>query len=143
MSFMRKGFLKSTLASESRAYGFTIAFWGSGALLIKAHDLPTALEIFSYGAGAILGFGILTWWAYKRTFGVIEYEESDILALSMMHYIGALLPIGLTYYLAQLPSPYAFLLSGAVVSIGYNFGMMVEEELSEEAAKLERKVVRS
>lgn len=140
---MKEGFLRSTLAKESRAYGFTIAFWGSGALLIKAHDLPTLLEALSYGAGAIFGFGLLALWAYKRTLGAAEYEENNLLVFSMMHYIGALLPVCATYYIAQLPSPQAFLLAGAVVSVGYNFGMLAEEVLSEEAVKLEKKLIGS
>lgn len=141
--YMRKDFLRSALAKESRAYGFTIAFWGSGALLIKAHDLPNLLEAFSYGTGAILGFGLMAFWAYRRTLGAAEYEENDLLVLSMLHYIGSLLPIGLTYFISQLPSPQAFLLSGAVVSVGYNFGMIAEEVLCEEAAKLEEKLIRN
>ncbi len=139
---MDNGFLRSNLANESRAYGFTIAFWGSGALLIKAHDLPTLLEALSYGTGAILGFGIMVLWAYQRTLGSADYEENDLLVFSMLHFVGSLLPVALTYFIAQLPSPQAFLIAGAVVSVGYNFGMLVEEVLSEEAVKLEERLIR-
>ncbi len=138
---MKDGFLRSALANESRAYGFTIAFWGSGALLIKAHELPTLLEALSYGTGAILGFGLMALWAYRRSTGASGDEENELLIFSMLHFIGALLPVGITYYTSQLSSPHAFLVTGAIVSVGYNFGMIVEETLSEEAARIERKLI--
>lgn len=139
---MTKGFLQDTLAKESRAYGFTIAFWGSGAMLIKSNGMPGLLEALSYGGGAVLGFALLTFYVYRNAFGSVNEKGSEILALSMVHYISALVPIIGAYYLKDLPGLYAFLAAGMFTSIGYNLGMVVEEKLSERAGRLEKKIVK-
>lgn len=137
---MRRNFLRSTLAGESRAYGFTIAFWGSGTLLVKYNGLPTLERALLYGIGALTGFGLLTLYAYRSNLSEADEEDSDIMALSMIHYLGALLPITATYYTGQIPNPYNFFLTGLSVSILYNLGMLAEEFLSEEGLKLENKL---
>lgn len=136
---MRANFLKSTLAQESRAYGFTIAFWGSGALLIKEAGLPTLLEALSYGGGAVLGFAALTVLVYGSALKKAEYEDDSIVVLGMVHYLAALVPVIIAHYLAQLPAPQSFLLTGFAVSTTYNLGMLIEESISEEAEKFEKK----
>ena len=134
-------FLRSTLEKESRAYGFTIAFWGSGAMLIAEQGLPNLLEALSYGGGAVLGFGLLTLVAYRRALDQPQVEDERVMILGMVHYIAALLPIILAAYFAKMVSPWSFLLAGASASISYNLGMLVEEALSEKAKKLERKIL--
>ncbi len=140
---MRNNFLRSTLAKESRAYGFTIAFWGSGAALIKAFGLPTLIEALSYGFGAVLGFGILSIIAYRKALGTPDYEEKDIMVLSMVHYIAALIPVAAAFQLNFLGPVKAHLATGMAASLLYNLGMVFEEFISEEAMALERKLVRS
>jgi len=134
---MNRNLLRSVLLGESRAYGFTIAFWGSGALLIKQFGLPTLVEILSYGGGAVAGFGILAVWAYSRPFQPAETEETKYIVISMIHYLAALAPIIATHYYTRLGAPEAFALAGVSVSILYNMLMLVEEWISEEAEKLE------
>ncbi|PSG98666.1 MAG: hypothetical protein BRC29_00895 [Nanohaloarchaea archaeon SW_7_43_1] len=136
---MRKNFLRSTLANESKAYGFTIAFWGSGALLVNySGGLPTVVEALMYGLGAITGFAALILYSYRNTFSEIEYEESDVMVLSMVHYVAALLPVAMTYYTGRIEPPYNFLITGFSVSMLYNLGMILEEILSEKGRKLEQ-----
>ncbi|PSH01394.1 MAG: hypothetical protein BRC26_03590 [Nanohaloarchaea archaeon QH_8_44_6] len=139
---MRKNFLRETLANESKAYGFTIAFWGSGALLVNYSGLPVLSEALMYGIGAITGFGILTLYSYRSTFSEIEYEESEVMVLSMVHYVAALLPVAVTYYTGRIEPPYNFFVTGFCVSLLYNLGMIAEEILSEKGRKLEQKLYR-
>ena len=138
---MDRNFLRSTLARESRAYGFTIAFWGSGTMLIAEAGLPSLLEALSYGGGAVIGFGLLTLIAYHRALGPVNYDESEVMILGMVHYIGALLPIVLAAYFAKMGSPWNFFLTGVSASVVYNLGMLVEEALSENAERFERKLM--
>lgn len=137
---VKRNFLRSTLASESRAYGFTIAFWGSGALLINYNGLPVLQEALMYGFGAITGFAVLTVYSYGNTLSQAKYEESDLMVLSMIHYIAALLPVIATSITGKISSPYNFFLTGVSVSILYNLGMIVEELVSEKGYRLERKL---
>lgn len=137
---MRKNFLRETLASESKAYGFTIAFWGSGVLLVNYSGMPALHQALMYGLGAITGFAALTLYSYRSGFSEVNYEESDVMVLSMVHYVAALLPIAVTYYTGRLQSPYNFFITGFCVSMLYNLGMIVEEILSEKGKALENKL---
>lgn len=137
---MRRNFLREALVNESRAYGFTIAFWGSGALLVKYNGLPILSEALLYGIGALTGFAVLTLYAYRSTLNQVDSGEEDIMALSMIHYLGALLPITATYYTGRIESPYNFFITGMAVSLLYNLGMLAEELLTEEGRKLEEKL---
>jgi hypothetical protein len=139
---MRKDFLRSMLAQESRAYGFTLAFWGSGALLIDNFGMPLLNEILLYTGGAIAGFGFLTLLAFRQAFSTVENEETQYLVFSMVHFLSALAPILITSYLVQLRAAYAFFLAGLSVSVVYNLMMLVEDRLSRHAMRLERKLVK-
>ena len=133
-------YLRSLLVGESKAYGFTIAFWGSGAMLINQHGIPNLTEALSFGFGAVLGFGILTIIAFQGAFNHPKSTESEYLVLSTIHYIAALLPIIATSLIASnisgLPS---FLLAGASVSLIFNSSMLIENYLSKELYTIEKK----
>lgn len=134
---MNRDFLRSALEKESRAYGFTIAFWGSGAMLISEHGLPNMLEALSYGGGAVLGFGLLTALAYHRALGEPEHENDKIMILGMVHYFAALVPIVVAAYFAKIDISWiSFGATGLFASVGYNLGMLVEEALSEKIKKI-------
>jgi len=139
---MRKEFLRSILAQESRAYGFTLSFWGSGALLIGKFGVPNLLEILLYVFGAVIGFGILAIIAFRQAFSTVEYEEPQYLVLSMIHYIAALAPIIITNYLLTLDHYIAFVLSGVTVSTVYNLLMLAEERVSRKALKIEKRLLK-
>lgn len=133
-------FLRSALVNESRAYGFTIAFWGSGAMLIKAHGLPVLSEALLYGLGAVVGFGLMALLAYRSPLTRAEEKGEEVVSLGMVHFFAALLPMIAAYHLSQLSAIYAFFLSGISVTSLYNIGMIVEEQLSEKALRLERNI---
>jgi hypothetical protein len=138
---MDSSFLRSILAGESRAYGFTIAFWGSGILLIQAYGMPQLPEILGYGFGAVAGFGLISVLAFRQAFNTVEYERPQYLVLSMVHYLAALAPIVVTNYLTWLEPMHAFFFSGMAVSVVYNLVMLVEEYLAEEARILEERLI--
>jgi hypothetical protein len=127
-----RGYLRSILTGESRAYGFTIAFWGSGATLIKANGLPEIQQALLYGVGAVLGFGVLTLAVLR------EEEESSpgnesYLILGALHYIASLVPITLVYLAVNsgIPELSQFLLSGLIVSFTYNILAVLEGDIAE------------
>jgi hypothetical protein len=137
---VKHNYLKSVLVGESRAYGFTIAFWGSGAALIQAFGVPGFLQIISYAFGAVIGFGLITLYAFRKTLSAAKYERPDQMVLGMVHYLASIAPILLTMGFTFLGEEVAFLLSGINVPVVYNLLMVVEEVLSEEAAALEQKL---
>lgn len=127
---MAEDYLRSMLAGESRAYGFTIAFWGSGALLINEFGAPDITLALSYGFGAVLGFGLLA----LATFRSRNAESSDqaLLVLSTMHYLSALMPMVFTHLAIQqgLSTELTFLIAGMSVSVLYNLLAVIEEDVA-------------
>lgn len=133
--------LQSILVTESRAYGFTIAFWGSGAILINAFGIPAPVEAFMYALGAIAGFGLVSLIAFSSLFETAESEDADYLVLSMIHYLASLGPIIVTYFLTGLTDWIAFFLAGASVSLVYNLLQLMEEFVSEEVKRMEENLL--
>jgi hypothetical protein len=128
---MREQYLQSMLAGESRAYGFTVAFWGSGALLINQFGAPNILQALSYGFGAVLGFGLLAFATMKGADS--EKSEDTFMVLSTVHYLSALMPMIFTHLAIQLNfgSIPTFLIGGASVSMLYNLLAVLEEDIAE------------
>jgi len=129
----RRKQLKYLLAGESRAYGFTIAFWGSGALLINNFGAPNFIEAFSYGAGAVTGFGVLALLAFKQISEDLKSPKYTALVLSSVHYIASLIPFIITQIIIEnISNPStAFFLSGISVSATYNALSVLEEDIAE------------
>ena len=140
----QKNFLKETLTKESRAYGFTIAFWGSGAVLINQTGLPNLFQALLYGLGAVTGFGLLTLYAYRSALKPANIEEkSELMILGMVHYIAALVPMAAAAYTAKIGQPANFFLTGISATVLYNLGMVVEQRLTEQGAAFEKKMIES
>ncbi len=141
---MNKDLLRSILMQESRAYGFTIAFWGSGAILIGTFGVPSIGGVLAYGSGAVIGFGIISLIAFERALGDVEKPQQKYLVLSMVHYLAALAPILLTYLyvgVIGLGLMESFFLAGLSVSITYNLFMIAEEYLSERVRHVEKRLI--
>ncbi|MFP4229630.1 MAG: hypothetical protein ACLFRK_00640 [Candidatus Nanohaloarchaea archaeon] len=128
---MADEYLRSMLAGESRAYGFTIAFWGSGALLINQFGPPNIIQALSFGFGAVLGFGILAFATLKDS--KTDSSEQAVMVLSTVHYLSALMPMLVTHGAVQLKmgAAYTFLISGMSVSLLYNLFAVLEEDIAE------------
>ena len=128
-----KDVLRNLLIGESRAYGFTIAFWGSGSMLIREFGLPTFGEAIVYGTGAITGFGILAIIAFESSLTRFEDEKGSTVVLSMFHFMAALLPIIAAHLLVSaFSNPItAFFTTGLSVSIVYNSLSVIEDDMAE------------
>jgi len=141
---MKKSFLRDVLTGESRAYGFTIAFWGSGQALVYHSGSILPENVFIYGLGAVTGFSIMAYFAFREALRPASYEDSDYMVMSMMHYLAALLPIALAYLYGNfMQGNVLFFATGASVSLTYNIAMIAEELFSEEAHYLENKLINS
>ena len=51
--------LSTLLVASSAPYGYTLAIWSSGALLLRSHGVPHPAEVFVFVAGAIGAFNLL------------------------------------------------------------------------------------
>lgn len=119
------------LAGESRAYGFTIGFWGSGAVLIHNFGVPGVFNAMMYGLGAVTGFGVLALTIFGPT-SQVKRADSQYLSLASIHYLASLAPMLVAGLLARtLPAAPAFFIGGLSVSLVYNLLSLFEEEISE------------
>lgn len=132
-SFMvdNRSHLRSMLSGESRAYGFTIAFWGSGAVLINSFGAPHILLALCFGFGAVMGFGLLALTTLKGEDPVDDNEDA-MLVLSTIHYLSALGPMVVTHLLTglDLSTWIIFLASGVSVSITHNLLSLLEYDIA-------------
>ena len=48
--------LATVVAASALPYGYTLAIWGSGAVLVRTRGAPSRAEAFIFAAGAIAGF---------------------------------------------------------------------------------------
>jgi hypothetical protein len=53
--------LATVVAASAVPYGYTLAIWGSGAVLLRSLGAPTAAEVFIFAAGASAGFYFVGW----------------------------------------------------------------------------------
>lgn len=136
-------FVRQLLVDEAFAYGFTIAFWGSGVLLIDAFGIPGVQGVFAYAAGTVSGFGALAVATFGGPIQTVEHDTApEYLVLTAIHYLSALVPIGATHLLvtAGLGELVTLFLAGAAVSVGYNISATLEKALSEALRRVERRV---
>lgn len=124
-------YMRSMISGESRAYGFTIAFWGSGALLINEFGAPDLSLALSFGFGAVLGFAVLALSLFG-TKSQAQTEDKAILVLATIHYLSALAPMIFTHLIIQtdFPTELKFLLGGMGVSVLYNVLSIIEEDIA-------------
>lgn len=127
----KKAFLRNILVGESKAYGFTIAFWGSGTAIVSVHGIPDIWGILALAFGAVLGFGLISIFAFGSPLHKTELHEDELLVGSMIHYIAALAPIVVSYVLVSVwDNLLGFLIAGVLISMLYNSLMILENIIS-------------
>ncbi|WP_276271195.1 hypothetical protein [Haloarcula litorea] len=124
--------LAANVASESEAYGYTLAVWGSGALLIDAFGIPGVRQAMGFVGGALLGFGTL---AVLAVGGISEQvspsDSPSTLVVSTVHIVatgGTLL--GVDRLIEVVPGErvlVGFVAVGVFVTVTYNLLLLVEE----------------
>ncbi len=63
-----------TVGSSAGPYGYTLATWSAGAVLMSTHGIPGMLAILTFLAGAISGFGFIGILAFG---GVEKHFDED------------------------------------------------------------------
>ncbi len=130
---MGNEYLRSMLTGESRSYGFTIAFWGSGAVLINYFGVPELFPALLFGIGSITGFALLAILALRMEEPKEATSNKNLLIISGIHYLSALLPILVAYSIISLGIEIhaSFFLSGMSVSLLYTLLSIQEQNMAE------------
>ncbi|MCJ7450664.1 MAG: hypothetical protein MUP58_02900 [Candidatus Nanohaloarchaeota archaeon QJJ-9] len=139
--------MKENLTEQSKAYGYTLSIWGVGALLLTSFKNIGAGEILAYIGGGVLGFGLLTYFAFKGILKTVEpSEQRKLVVASMVHILASLGNVLLAYasivFLKPIMVPTRiFLVLGVHATLVYNLLLLLEHRLSEILLKWEARTV--
>jgi uncharacterized membrane protein YeaQ/YmgE (transglycosylase-associated protein family) len=94
--------LRTIVASSSAPYGFSLAFWASGAIVADAHGMPTALQAALHVFGAVIAFGVVGALAFGGLhFGMTEVRATPSAAWGYLHFAS----VGAVVVVAMLLAP--------------------------------------
>lgn len=127
--------LAQNLVFESKAYGYTLSIWGSGAILFVRYGTPpSVVPIFSYVVGALVAFSTLAYVAFETMFRETETTSSQqVMVSSIVHVLATFGNLIVSYLLVYvgatvgLPAAISFLTVGFQATILYNVLLLVEE----------------
>lgn len=141
MSYSEK--LRSNITHESIPYGYTLAVWGSAALLLSSYELNPDL-VFLFVFGGVTGYGILAAIAFKGIIKEVEKnKQSKLVVASMIHILASLGTVGINYLLivnSGLQATIMFFIVGVNATFSYNIMLLAEAHVSEDLLNLERKI---
>jgi hypothetical protein len=129
--------LAHNLVAESKAYGYTLAIWGAGALLIHEFGTPDALEVGLYIGGALAAIAVLTAVAFGGVLTEHERDGQQVVAASMVHILATGGNLVVSYALVVLverigfPEPVPFVLVGFQTTCLYNVFLLFEHAVVE------------
>lgn len=137
--------LRRNITGESLAYGYTLAIWGSGALLLNSFDtLP--FDVLAFVFGGVAGFTALAFLAFRTFVGQVEYAKNeDFVVASTIHIFGSLGTVLVNYAIitqapASIQKEVIFLLVGFNATFLYNIMLLVEEIISKDIYRFEEKL---
>lgn len=126
--------LARNLVFESKAYGYTLTIWGSGAILISRYGMASVLQIFSYVVGALLAFFTLALVTFKTLFRETETAgDQQVIVTSIVHVFATFGNLVISYLVVRymliswLPVAVLFLAVGFQATFLYNVFLLVEE----------------
>lgn len=138
--------LRSNLAAESKAYGYTLSIWGSGAILIHSYGAVAPANVLSFVGGAVLAFGVLAWIAFTAVFSRFAFDhEEDFVVASLIHILAAFgnvaISLAIVGWLHGPLSPWiVFGLIGFHASFSYNVLLLIEHNLYEHIMRWEQQL---
>lgn len=115
--------LRSAVGSSAAPYGFTLAVWTTGAVIIDSRGLPNALNAVEFALGAVLAFALIGFLAFGDLTGESGERRPKTALWGNFHFlsvglaIGAavittsLLDTGLVWILASFVSTACYLLA--------------------------------
>lgn len=126
--------LAQNIVLESKAYGYTLTIWGSGALLVGRYGMASVPQIFSYVVGALLAFAALALVAFKTLLRETETTgDQQVIVTSIVHIFATFGNLVISYLIvrysviARLPVAVLFLAVGFQATFLYNVFLLVEE----------------
>lgn len=86
--------LRSAVGSSAAPYGFTLAVWTTGAVIIHSQGLPNAFEALGFAAGAVLAFACVGFMAFGDLTGSSGEGQPKTALWGNFHFLSVGLAIG-------------------------------------------------
>lgn len=124
--------LRAAIASESKAYGFTLVIWSDGALAIAQHGTPDPLSCFAYLGGALLAMALVVLATFGGPSGKWEAKPLPRYAFGAAHLGSVLIAVLASWGVASAirPAPPAFACAGFTGALAFQLLLGAEVALS-------------
>lgn len=111
--------LRAAVGSSAGPYGYTLATWTTGAVLMNARGVPDTVAALTFMAGAVLGFAFVSVLAFGGLTKHVDREQGQALLWGSFHFFSVGLAIGaaalVVYYVQSFIAwPLAAFLSTSV-----------------------------
>lgn len=94
--------LRSAVGSSAAPYGFTLAVWTTGAVIINARGAPSTINALEFAAGAVLAFALVGLLAFGDLTGNSGEEQSKTALWGNFHFVSVGLAIGAAVLVTSL-----------------------------------------
>jgi hypothetical protein len=112
--------LRTVVAASAAPYGYTLAIWSTGAVLLASRGKPTVGEVFLFIAGALTAFGILGGANISRSSEqTASYQGRERVIAGAFDWISVGAAVGAAALIAKIPSWLAWPLAALVASAVY------------------------
>ena len=140
--FMKQ--LRDNITDESIAYGYTLAVWGSGALLLNSFQ-TTPIDILSFVGGGVIGFAILALIAFRSLVKEVKVErDQNFIVSSMIHIFASLGTVAANYFFitsgSNIDQALIYFIVGVNTTFLYNIALMGEKYISKDVFMLEKRL---
>jgi hypothetical protein len=132
--------LRAAVGSSAGPYGYTLATWTTGAVLMNARGVPDTVAALAFMAGAVLGFAFVGVLAFGGLTKHFDRERGQALLWGSFHFFSVGLAIGtaalVAYYVqsfiawplaAFLSTTVYFLILGAESTAAYTWDHRKED----------------
>ncbi len=98
--------LRQALSGETKAYGFTLVVWGTGALAMAEHGNPGRSGAIAYVAGTLLAMTAVILLAFGGPAGRWESSGRTSFGLGGIHVVSVPVSVAVGWALAALLGPH-------------------------------------
>lgn len=97
--------MRTVVTASAAPYGYTLAIWSSGAVLLASRGKPTVSEVFLFIAGALSAFGILgTFIMRQQAQHTTSYRGRERVIAGVFDWISVGGAVGACALIAEIPS---------------------------------------
>ena len=124
--------LRIAVGSSAAPYGYTLATWTTGAVLIHERGLPDTLDALLFMVGAVLGFAFVGALAFGGLRAHYTTRKREAALWGSFHFPSVGLAIGATWLASYaLPNDLAWPLGAFSSTAAYLLAMGLEVTLTE------------